>query len=266
MHRKTIKETVRFYLTDQTTKLGKAVDIFIIFLNLFTVGVFIVEAYLHDTNPAFFWNIEVATVSIFIFEYILRFWAANKKLKHITDIYSIIDIIAIIPTFITFIDLRFIRVFRVFRIFRFMRFINIGIFISKDAKMHDIRILRIIFTIISIIFIFSSFIYEVEVDANPDIETLGSAIYFSIVTLSTVGFGDIVPVTVAGKLMTVLMILVSIALIPWQLGLLIKEFIFADKKKRHITCKKCGLLQHDCDAIHCKHCGTIIYRENEGDD
>jgi len=146
-----------------------------------------------------------------------------------------------------------------------MRFVDTGAFLSEDMKMHELRIIKIIFTIISIIFVSSSFIYEAERVANPDINDLGSAMYFSIVTLTTVGFGDVVPVTLLGRLITILMILVSIALVPWQLGLLIKEFMLSTSKKRSVTCKKCGLSQHDSDAIYCKHCGSIIYHETEGD-
>ena len=259
----TIKEAVAFYLHDTTTFAGKFIDLFIISLNLFTVLVFIVESYLHDANPSFFWTIEIVTVSIFILEYILRLWVAEKKVKHVLGIYSIIDLVAIIPTFITFLDLRFVRIFRVFRIFRFMRFVDTGAFLSEDAKMHEIRIMKIIFTIVSIIFVSSSFIYEAERALNPDINDLGSAIYFSIVTLTTVGFGDIVPITPIGRFATVLMILVSIALVPWQLGLLIKEFMLSTSKKQIVTCEKCGFRNHDIDATYCKHCGSIIYHETD---
>ena len=257
------KEKVAFYLHDTTTPKGRFIDLFIICLNLFTVLVFITESYFHNVNPGIFWAIEVVTVSIFILEYILRLWVAEKKVKHVFEVYSIIDLVAIIPTFITFLDLRFVRIFRVFRIFRFMRFVDTGAFLSEDAKMHDIRIIKIIFTIVSIIFVSSSFIYEAEQAENPGIDDLGSAMYFSIVTLTTVGLGDVVPVTPLGRLITVLMILVSIALVPWQLGLLIKEFMLSVSKKQIVTCKKCGLTHHDADATHCKHCGNIIYHETD---
>nr|QNO48062.1 hypothetical protein DFIJPJLC_00005 [Methanosarcinales archaeon ANME-2c ERB4]QNO48651.1 hypothetical protein LENKHJGJ_00022 [Methanosarcinales archaeon ANME-2c ERB4] len=262
--RGTTKEKVAFYLHDTTTSEGRFIDLSIICLNLFTVLVFIVESYFHNANPGIFWDIEVVTVSIFVLEYVLRLWVAEKKVQHVFEIYSIIDLVAIIPTFITFLDLRFVRIFRVFRIFRFMRFVDTGAFLAEDAKMHDIRIIKIIFTIVSIIFVSSSFIYAAEQADNPKINDLGSAMYFSIVTLTTVGFGDVVPVTPLGRLITVLMILVSIAIVPWQLGLLIKEFMFSVSGKRVVACEKCGLMHHDADATHCKHCGSIIYHETDG--
>jgi voltage-gated potassium channel len=257
----TLKGKIRLYLNDETTKIGRIAEFFIVSLNIFTIFAFILESYYYKAAPSLFWTIEIITVSIFIIEYLLRYWVAEKKIKHLTNIYSIIDLIAIIPTFIPFIDLRFVRVFRVFRIFRFIRYIDKGRFLSRDAQIHQIRIIRIVFTITSIIFVFSSFIYELEKYANPLIANLGDAIYFSIVTLTTVGYGDITPVTQPGKIMTILMIFVSIALIPWQFTLLIREVVFSVSNKKFIVCETCGLRQHDFDAIHCKHCGKIIYQE-----
>lgn len=258
---KSIKAKIKFYLDDEKTFAGRFVDFFIVSLSLVTVLIFIIESYYHEANPLLFWQIEVMTVSIFIIEYLLRLWTADKKIKHITNIYSIIDLVSIMPIFITFLNLKFVRIFRVFRIFKLMRFLESKSFLSQDAKLHQLHVIRIVFTIITIIFIFSSFIYEIEKNANPLIANLGDAIYFSIISVTTVGYGDITPVTQSGKIMTILMILVSVALIPWQFALLMKEVIFSVSSKKLIACKKCGLRQHDLDAVHCKHCGSIIYQE-----
>ena len=91
---------------------------------------------------------------------------------------------------------------------------------------------------------------------------VGDAFYFTVVALTTVGFGDITPVSEGGKWVTVIMILSGIILIPWQGGQIIKEWLHSSKKS--ITCKKCGLKFHDDDASHCKSCGNIIYQEFEG--
>jgi voltage-gated potassium channel len=235
--KQTLREKVAFYLDDTKTITGKAIDIFIISLNLFTVFMFILESYYHDLFPKIFWTIEIATVSIFIIEYVVRMFAAENRIKHFFNIYTLIDLIAIIPTFIAFLDLRFIRILRVFRIFRFLRFLETAHFFFGNITIHHLRILRIFFTIITIVFVFSAFIWKAEMGVNPMITDLGSAIYFSIVTLTTVGFGDIVPVTPLGRLITTVMIISGIILIPWQVGLLIREFIsfsHTEKKRSHL--------------------------------
>ena len=93
--------------------------------------------------------------------------------------------------------------------------------------------------------------------------TFGDAFYYTIVTLTTVGFGDITPVSAAGKWVTVLMIVSGIIAIPWQASQIIKEWIRMSDKK-NIICKQCGLKYHDKDASHCKACGHVIYQEYDG--
>ena len=137
--------------------------------------VFVLNSYFHSKYLDLFRCIEIAMVSIFILEYALRLWIADYKIRHVFHFYSIVDLVAIIPTFITFLDFRFIRIIRVFRIFRFMRFIDTGTFLTKEAKLHDVRILKIVFTLVLIIFVFSSFIPK-WVNTQPlatDINHLG---------------------------------------------------------------------------------------------
>lgn len=95
------------------------------------------------------------------------------------------------------------------------------------------------------------------------IHNFGDAFYFAVVALTTVGFGDIVPVTGAGRAVTVICILAGILAIPWQVGLIAREWINLSQKNPAI-CSQCGLKYHDKDAVHCKACGTLIYQEYEG--
>jgi voltage-gated potassium channel len=129
-----------------------------------------------------------------------------------------------------------------------------------------------LFTLAAIVFIFSGLIYQVEHYANPDsFPNFLDAFYFAIFTMTTVGFSNVTPVTEAGKLMTVLMVLTGIALIPVQLGELIKRLI-RDAEDRpglvikssgsshqpSITCLSCGFAEHDADAKFCKRCGAPL--------
>jgi voltage-gated potassium channel len=104
----------------------------------------------------------------------------------------------------------------------------------------------------------------VENAINPYVKTFGDAFYFTVVTLSTVGFGDIIPMSEAGKWVTVLMILSGIILIPWQVSRIVKEWLHIATKK-DVICPQCGLRYHDENASHCKSCGHIIYQVYDGD-
>jgi voltage-gated potassium channel len=269
------RETLQFYLIDCKTALGKIIDVFIILLNLFICAILVVETYsVSDSTMQLLWKIEVIIVLLFIIEYGARLYAAKNRSKQLVDIYSIIDLIAILPTIsmivlphfditlnIGFIKL--IRSFRIFRIFRFLRFTADPDFFFGSITMQLLKVIRLLLTILMIFFISSGLFFYVESDLNPSVNNFGDAFYFTVVALSTVGFGDIIPKTYAGNWVTILMIFSGIVLIPWQISKIVKEWVRMATKKE-IICPRCGLRYHDEDASHCKSCGHVIFQEYDG--
>ena len=272
---KSFRETLQFYLIDCKTTLGKAIDVFIILLNLFICLILVVETYpVSETIRQLLWNLEVIIVLFFIIEYAARLYAAKNRLRQFVDIYSIIDLIAILPTLsVIFLPLfgitldigfiPFIRAFRSLRIFRFLRFTADTDFFFGSIKPQLLKVTRLLLTILMIFFISSGLFYFVESNLNPNVKNFGDAFYFTVVALTTVGFGDIIPLSDAGKWVTVLMILSGIILIPWQISQIVKEWVRMETKKE-IICPKCGLRYHDKDASHCKSCGHIIFQDYDG--
>jgi voltage-gated potassium channel len=270
------RETLQFYLIDCKTPLGKLIDVFIILLNLVICILFVIDTYpVSEASRTFLWRTEVIIVLFFIIEYGARLYGAKNRLKQLVDIYSVIDFIAILPTLSLLIlpyfgitpDFGFIKViraFRVFRIFRFLRFTADPDFFFGSITTQLLKVARLLLTIFMIFFISSGLFFHVENPMNPDVETYGDAFYFTVVALTTAGFGDITPVTDAGKWVTVLMILSGIILIPWQVSRVVKEWIHISTK-RDVICKNCGLRYHDKDASHCKSCGHVIFQEYDGD-
>lgn len=269
------RETLQFYLIDCKTAFGKIIDIFIILLNLFICAIIVVETYsVSEATVQLLWKVEVIIVLFFIIEYGARLYAAKSRLKQLVDIYSIIDLIAILPTIsmlvlphfdiifnIGFIKL--IRSFRIFRIFRFLRFTADPDFFFGSITVQLLKVIRLFLTILMIFFISSGLFFYVESDLNPSVNNFGDAFYFTVVALTTVGFGDIIPRTYAGKWVTILMIFSGIILIPWQISRIVKEWMRMATKKE-IICPGCGLRYHDEDASHCKSCGHVIFQEYDG--
>ena len=274
--RETFRESIRKHLYKSTTLLGKIIDIFIIFLNLMICIVFVLETYpISQQTRDLLWDIELVTVFFFIVEYIVRLYCSPHRIKHIFYIYSIIDLVAILPTLSLLIlpffgisldirILRIIRIVRVFRIFRFLRFTVNEYFFFGSITRHMLEVTRLVLTILIIFFISSGIFFYVENSANPDINTFGDSFYFTVVALTTVGFGDITPVSDAGRWIIVLMILSGIILIPYHASQIVREWFYIAVKKE-VVCPQCGLRYHEKDASHCKSCGHVIYQEYEGD-
>ncbi|WP_458205638.1 ion transporter [Haladaptatus sp. NG-SE-30] len=262
------QEVVRFYLLDHKTPLGKAIDIALLVLNLVFVGVFVVETYpVRPSVQDTLWNLEFGIAMIFLVEYLLRLYGARNRVAEFFNVYTMIDLVALLPTFAVAVlplsavalNIGFLRVVRVIRVLRFYRFTRDADFFFGTVSDNALRALKLVLTVLVLFFISAGLFYSVEFAANPAVNTFGDAFYYTVVTLSTVGFGDILPVTAAGRWVTVATILAGIIIIPWQASKIVREW--GSKEKVNVTCPNCGLSYHDRDASHCKACGHVIYQE-----
>ncbi|MEC4819952.1 MAG: potassium channel family protein [Scytonema sp. PMC 1069.18] len=256
------KEKTAFYFKDLETPVGKAVNLTIAGLVILSSGIFVAQTYnLPESIKLNLNTVDNVIIVVFAIEYLLRFWCAEKKIEYLFSFYSIIDLIAILPFFIGLVDISFIRLLRWFRILRLIRFFNKKLLFGVSNE-DGIIFVRILFTLFAIIFVYSGLIYQVEHPINSNaFATFLDAFYFSIVTMTTVGFGDVTPISKLGRLLTVLMILTGIALIPWQVGDLIKRLVKSTTQVENV-CSNCGWSLHDTDALYCKICGTKLRQDS----
>lgn len=254
-----LQQKLRTYLEDLESPIGKAINLAIAGLVLLSSGIFVAETYPVSADIRERLELlDTGILAVFAVEYGLRLGVAQNRIRYLFSLYSLIDLIAILPFFIGTLDISFIRIFRWFRILRLIRFIEgrtiVGYVSSEDSAIFT----RIVFTLVAIIFVYSGLIYQVEHPINPKVfTTFLDAVYFSVVTMTTVGFGDVIPTSQMGRLLTVLMILTGIALIPWQVGDLIKRLV-KTREQVALPCSICGLPFHDSDARFCKTCGTPL--------
>lgn len=253
-----IRDRVGFYLEDIETFYGRLINLSVVLLVVISSGLFVAQTFeLPEPLRHRLQLLDQAILGIFILEYLLRLWSARRPLSYLICPYSIIDLLAILPFFVVSTDLLYIRLLRWFRILRLARFVHgktaFGYISSEDGTI----LARILFTLFAIIFIFSGLIYQVEHPINSGFDTFTDAFYFAIVTMTTVGYGDVTPISDLGQLLTILMILTGIALIPWQVGDLIKRLIKTTHQTQ-ISCVNCGTALHDVDANFCRICGTPL--------
>lgn len=260
-----VKSFLHLHLDNYESVHGRRIEGTLFFLNFLAIALFIFSTYEFGENINFMiTSFEFFLVGIFLMEYIARMWVAKKKIKHFFYPYTLIDLASILPILVHFADLTFFRVFRILRLFRMLRVLRFQrMFKSKDTLFgrlseSELIIIRIVLTIFTIILISSGLIWTVENSANPgQFDNIFDTIYFVIVTITTVGYGDITPISGWGKFLTVATILSGIALIPWQLGKLVKVLLVEVTKIR-IRCPNCHLEEHDLNANFCKNCGTKL--------
>ncbi|WP_419147773.1 ion transporter [Pseudoalteromonas 'SMAR'] len=238
--------------TGQYQRLGRAVDIFLILLILANVIAIVLESEkaLSQTYHSHFLRLEIISVSIFALEYVLRLWCCvdkieyaqlkqpnwKKRLKYATSPLAVIDLIAILPTilmaFITF-DLRFLRVIRLLRIFKLTRYSRAMQLLLAAFKEESSSLLAAFFIMSVVLIMASCGIYLIEHDIQPDkFGSIPKAMWWAMATLTTVGYGDSVPVTPLGQFFGGLITLLSMGMVAIPTGLLASSFAEQLRKRR----------------------------------
>ena len=223
-----MKKQLRDIIEDNTSPSGKIFDYFIqilIFLSLFAVSLETLpdKSFILTKLLELF---EIFCLTVFSIEYLLRIVVTKKRFKYIFSFYGIVDFLAVAPFFFPtkeIIDLRFLRAFRIFRLFRALKLIRYSKAINRLTTAIDIvkEELVLFFVIILIlIFMVSAGIYFFENEAQPDIfKSIFHSMWWSIVTLTTVGYGDAYPITMGGKVFTFFVLIIGVGVVTIPAGL-----------------------------------------------
>ncbi len=231
----------------------------LIILNVLSI---ILESYKelkNDYNHEFYY-FELFSIVIFSIEYLLRLWSSDfdykkgnyltKKLKFITSKFGLIDLLSILPFYLPLIFPFDLRVIRVLRLFRLLRIFKLGRF-SKSMKtiasvLKETRddLVITLFVAIVLLVLSSTLMYYIESDAQPEkFESIGQAMWWSVATLTTVGYGDVYPITGIGKFLSAVIALIGIGFVALPTGIISSAFISKiqiEKKEKNCECPKCG--------------------------
>lgn len=221
------KGALKKVVEENETREGRWFDLSIQALIILSLISFSIET-LPDLDPEFrkFLQVfEIVSVVVFTVEYLLRLYVAGKKLNFIFSFYGIIDLFAILPFYLTFgIDLRSIRIFRLFRLFRVFKIIRYSKAIQHFVRAFlSIKEELVLFLILSMFLLFFSSvgIYYFENPAQPEVfASVFHSLWWAVATLTTVGYGDIYPITVGGKIFTSLMLFIGLGIVAVPTGLI----------------------------------------------
>lgn len=197
---------------------------------------------------------------IILCDFLARFWIAENRTAMLKKIYTIADVIVIASLFIApFVhaNLSFLRILRGLRLihsYHLMRDLRQA---SPFFQKHEDALLAAV-NLFVFVFFTTSVVFAVFVDKARGVDGYIDALYFTVTTLTTTGYGDITPTTPTGKLFSVFIMMVGVALFVQLARAIIQP------PKVTQTCENCGLVKHDQDAVHCKHCGQVLFIETEG--
>lgn len=210
--------------------------------------------------------IEWTFTILFTIEYILRIIAVRKSSIYIFSFYGIVDFVAIIPTYLAFVFagaqslmiLRALRLLRIFRVFKMGRYISEAKLLALALQASFRKILVFLFVVLVLVLILGSLMYLIEGEERG-FSSIPISIYWAIVTLTTVGYGDIVPLTVAGKFLANFTMILGYAIIAVPTGIVTVEMARTRTiKVSRKVCKECSTTGHDINAKFCKICGALL--------
>ncbi len=266
---KSIKAKLHEVIFEADTFAGKAFDLGLLLAILISIlavmldSVDVVHANYGDELAVVEW---VCTI-LFTIEYILRFWIIDKSWRYVFSFYGIIDFLSTIPSYITLffvgapslILLRSFRLLRIFRILRLVDYLGEARVLVDSIKASGRKILVFTMAVIMISIFMGSLMYQVEGPANG-FTSIPKSIYWAIVTLTTVGYGDIAPQTVIGQTIASIIMILGYGIIAVPTGIVGVEIAKSEIKRKFSTqtCPSCAQEGHDYDAIFCKFCGEKL--------
>ncbi len=266
-----LREKLHEIIFEADTPAGKWFDVFLLIAILISVLVVMLES-----TPSYgrrygelFYMLEWILTVFFTLEYLLRIYSVYKPRHYIFSFYGIIDLLSILPTYLSLVlagsnsllVIRSLRLLRVFRIFKMVGFLKQARLITASLKRSLPKILVFLSFVLVLTVIIGSLMYLIEGPVNPGFDSIPHSMYWAIVTLTTVGYGDITPLTSLGQFLSAIVMLIGYAIIAVPTGIVSADIVHSNYEAHKIStqaCPHCGAEGHTSDAVYCKFCGEKL--------
>ncbi len=263
------REIVYEIIFKADTIAGKSFDIAVIVIIALSVITVIINTV--DSIEQEYGNIlhiiEWIFTILFTIEYILRLICCKRPAAYARSFFGVVDLLAILPTYISvflpgghvLLVVRILRVLRIFRVLKLVKYIGESEMLIDALRSSRRKITVFLFSVITIVIIFGSVMYIVESSENG-FTNIPQSIYWAVVTLTTVGYGDVTPHTHIGKVISMVIMVMGYGILAVPTGIVTAEMTKAmgHNKIASNVCEGCGYRWHDDDAHYCKHCGNTL--------
>ena len=247
------------------TPAGKGFDIVLILAIVASVVAVMLDsvARVRDAFGGWLFAAEWVFTILFSIEYVLRLYAAPRRVHYARSFFGVIDLLALAPTYLSILlpgghfllVVRVLRVLRVFRVLKLAKYVAEAELIVHALKASGRKIAVFLFAVLSIVVVVGSLIYLIEGDASG-FTSIPRSVYWAIVTLTTVGYGDISPRTPLGQTMAAAIMILGYGLIAVPTGLVSMEISLALTRHQKRQCPECGISESDPDARFCRRCAA----------
>lgn len=264
---KTLKLKLYEIIFEADTPAGKWFDIVLLWAIIISVLVVFLESIseLRNQFGALFYYLEWFFTILFTLEYILRIISVKKASGYIFSFYGIIDVLAIIPTYLSlviagsqyFLVIRILRLLRVFRIFKLTHMMKQATILKRALVASRGKIAVFLFAVLTLVVVVGAVMYVVE-GPEHGFTSIPFSMYWAIVTMTTVGYGDVSPQTPLGQIFASIVMIMGYAIIAVPTGIVSVEIADVTRKTTMQVCPACLKEGHDADAKFCKHCGTLL--------
>ena len=262
----TLREQLHEIIFEADTPAGKAFDVALLWLILLSVLTVMLESVSSVRAQYGFVlrAVEWLFTLLFTGEYILRLYSVRRPGRYATSFFGLVDFLAVLPTYLSLfvagtqslLVIRALRLLRVFRVLKLAKFLGEANFLLAALRASRAKITVFLGTIMAIVLIVAAFMYLIEGEENG-FTGIPTAAYWAIVTMTTVGYGDIAPQTVPGRALAAALMFLGYAIIAVPTGIVSAEL--AGQTSRNVStqaCPSCSAEGHDHDATHCKYCGA----------
>lgn len=262
-----IRAWLRHYVIGISTTSGRVVDLVIIGMIILAVTALILES-VPAYNAAWgnwFHAVELLAGLVFVLEYIARVWTASNAFRYMRSFWGIVDLLAILPLLLSGFDLQFLRTFRLLRVFSILKVVG---YTKASATLIDsliqarTKIGVFLFAVCVLVLIISFTMHLLE---PHKFTTIPDAIWWTIVTITTVGYGDYVPASMLGKVLAAFTMLTAFGIIAVPTGIIAVEIRNQGKREEkvlsvhHVRCRRCGQDEHLTDARYCRRCAEPLF-------
>lgn len=265
-HDKELKKKLYVIIFESDTPKGKLFDVFLIGFIIASVLVVILESVVtfSDHFKLALQIMEYVFTAFFTFEYLVRIYCSPKPRKYIFSFFGIVDLLATLPLYLGFVFtsarylliIRTFRLIRVFRVFKLFNFLDEGNLLLVSLRLSSRKIFVFFFFVLILVTSVGTIMYMVE-GTQPDtaFNNIPNCIYWAIVTMTTVGYGDITPETPVGRFISACVMLIGYTIIAVPTGIVSATMIKEHKRRSELRCPYCLRTGHEEEAEYCKYCG-----------